>query len=170
MNCQTKCNVFEKRPHNELKNRGVQDIMVICADGLTGIKEKYPHSKEREPGAGLPMARHGHSQFTKDARFSSRIRELSPAAGPAGHSRFTKDTHFHPGIRELSPSAGPAWHSRFTKDARFSPRIRELSPSAGPAGHSQFTKDTRFPPRIRELSPAACPARKISANALTQSA
>lgn len=24
---------------NELKNRGVQDIMVICADGLTGIKE-----------------------------------------------------------------------------------------------------------------------------------
>lgn len=24
---------------NELKNRGVQDIMVICADGLTEIKE-----------------------------------------------------------------------------------------------------------------------------------
>lgn len=24
---------------NELKNRGVEDIMVICADGLTGIKE-----------------------------------------------------------------------------------------------------------------------------------
>ena len=24
---------------NELKNRGVQDIMIICADGLTGIKE-----------------------------------------------------------------------------------------------------------------------------------
>ena len=24
---------------NELKNRGVKDIMIICADGLTGIKE-----------------------------------------------------------------------------------------------------------------------------------
>ena len=24
---------------NALKNRGVNDIMVICADGLTGIKE-----------------------------------------------------------------------------------------------------------------------------------
>lgn len=24
---------------NELKNRGVQDIMILCADGLTGIKE-----------------------------------------------------------------------------------------------------------------------------------
>ena len=24
---------------NELKNRGVQDIMIVCADGLTGIKE-----------------------------------------------------------------------------------------------------------------------------------
>ena len=24
---------------NELKNRGVQDILVLCADGLTGIKE-----------------------------------------------------------------------------------------------------------------------------------
>ena len=24
---------------NELKNRGVKDIMVICADGLSGIKE-----------------------------------------------------------------------------------------------------------------------------------
>lgn len=24
---------------NELKNRGVKDVMVICADGLTGIKE-----------------------------------------------------------------------------------------------------------------------------------
>ena len=24
---------------NELKNRGVKDILIICADGLTGIKE-----------------------------------------------------------------------------------------------------------------------------------
>lgn len=24
---------------NELKNRGVKDVLVICADGLTGIKE-----------------------------------------------------------------------------------------------------------------------------------
>src|SRR3712207_8946823 len=24
---------------NELKNRGLKDIMIICADGLTGIKE-----------------------------------------------------------------------------------------------------------------------------------
>ena len=24
---------------NEFKNRGVKDILVICADGLTGIKE-----------------------------------------------------------------------------------------------------------------------------------
>ena len=24
---------------NELKNRGVKDILVICADGLTGMKE-----------------------------------------------------------------------------------------------------------------------------------
>ena len=24
---------------NSLKNRGVQDIMIICADGLSGIKE-----------------------------------------------------------------------------------------------------------------------------------
>ena len=24
---------------NSLKNRGVQDILVLCADGLTGIKE-----------------------------------------------------------------------------------------------------------------------------------
>ena len=24
---------------NELKNRGVEDVMILCADGLTGIKE-----------------------------------------------------------------------------------------------------------------------------------
>lgn len=34
---------------NELKNRGVQDIMIICADGLTGIKEAigtaFPNSE-----------------------------------------------------------------------------------------------------------------------------
>lgn len=24
---------------NELKNQGIQDILLICADGLTGIKE-----------------------------------------------------------------------------------------------------------------------------------
>ena len=24
---------------NELKNRGVKDILIICADGLSGIKE-----------------------------------------------------------------------------------------------------------------------------------
>ena len=35
---------------NELKNRGVQDIMVICADGLTGIKEAISTaSKDRVP-------------------------------------------------------------------------------------------------------------------------
>ena len=27
---------------NELKNRGVKDILIICADGLTGIKEAIP--------------------------------------------------------------------------------------------------------------------------------
>ena len=41
---------------NELKNRGVKDILVICADGLTGIKEaigaafpktEYPNSMKR---------------------------------------------------------------------------------------------------------------------------
>lgn len=34
---------------NELKNRGVKDILVICADGLTGIKEAvtaaFPHTE-----------------------------------------------------------------------------------------------------------------------------
>lgn len=34
---------------NELKNRGVQDIFVLCADGLSGIKEAiaaaYPHTE-----------------------------------------------------------------------------------------------------------------------------
>ena len=29
---------------NELKNRGVEDIMIICADGLTGIKEAIQHA------------------------------------------------------------------------------------------------------------------------------
>lgn len=29
---------------NELKNRGVDDIMILCADGLTGIKEAIQHS------------------------------------------------------------------------------------------------------------------------------
>lgn len=29
---------------NELKNRGVEDIMILCADGLTGIKEAIQHS------------------------------------------------------------------------------------------------------------------------------
>lgn len=28
---------------NSLKNRGVQDIFVLCADGLTGIKESIAH-------------------------------------------------------------------------------------------------------------------------------
>ena len=27
---------------NELKNRGLKDIIIICADGLTGIKVKSP--------------------------------------------------------------------------------------------------------------------------------
>lgn len=34
---------------NELKNRGVRDILIICADGLSGIKEAinaaYPHTE-----------------------------------------------------------------------------------------------------------------------------
>ena len=34
---------------NDLKNRGVQDILILCADGLTGIKESiaaaYPHTE-----------------------------------------------------------------------------------------------------------------------------
>ena len=30
---------FRRNALNELKNRGVQDVMIICADGLTGIKD-----------------------------------------------------------------------------------------------------------------------------------
>ena len=34
---------------NELKNRGVKDILIICADGLSGIKEAiaaaYPQTE-----------------------------------------------------------------------------------------------------------------------------
>ena len=33
---------------NELKNRGVKDVLIICADGLTGIKEAI--------GAAFPKA------------------------------------------------------------------------------------------------------------------
>ena len=33
---------------NELKNRGVKDIMILCADGLSGLKESisvaYPNA------------------------------------------------------------------------------------------------------------------------------
>ena len=36
---------------NELKNRGVKDVLVICADGLSGIKEAinaaFPLNKQR---------------------------------------------------------------------------------------------------------------------------
>lgn len=31
---------------NELKNRGVKDILILCADGLTGIKEAINVSSE----------------------------------------------------------------------------------------------------------------------------
>jgi transposase-like protein len=37
---------------NNLKNRGVKDIMVICADGLTGIKEAIE--------AAFPMTEYQH--------------------------------------------------------------------------------------------------------------
>ena len=34
---------------NDLKNRGVQDILILCADGLSGIKESiataYPNTE-----------------------------------------------------------------------------------------------------------------------------
>ena len=34
---------------NDLKNRGIQDILVLCADGLSGIKESiaaaYPNTE-----------------------------------------------------------------------------------------------------------------------------
>ena len=37
--CQNESSKFWLGVLNELKNRGVKDIMVICADGLTGIKD-----------------------------------------------------------------------------------------------------------------------------------
>ena len=37
---------------NELKNRGVSDILLICADGLSGIKEAivtaYPNTEYQD--------------------------------------------------------------------------------------------------------------------------
>ena len=32
---------------NELKNRGVKDVLIICADGLTGIKEAIAAAFQR---------------------------------------------------------------------------------------------------------------------------
>ena len=33
---------------NELKNRGVKDILILCADGLSGIKEAISGAFPRE--------------------------------------------------------------------------------------------------------------------------
>lgn len=47
---------------NGLKNRGVKDILILCADGLTGIKEAiaatYPQTENplRQPEDHLPVA------------------------------------------------------------------------------------------------------------------
>ena len=39
---------------NELKNRGVRDILILCADGLTGIKEAIARrSRTRNTSAVL---------------------------------------------------------------------------------------------------------------------
>ena len=43
---------------NELKNRGVKDIMIICADGLTGTKEAIT--------AAFPKTDYQRSVFPSD--------------------------------------------------------------------------------------------------------
>ena len=66
---------------NELKNRGVKDILIICADGLTGIKEAISAAfpKNRIPevycpsGKKHPEIRSGQGQKSLCCRFKNHL-------------------------------------------------------------------------------------------------
>ncbi len=67
------------------------------------------------------------------------------ATGTGRGLGFTKDARFSSGIREPMPDARPAGPLRFTKDVRFSSEIREPMPDAGPAGALGSRKMLGFP-------------------------
>jgi len=61
---------------NNLKNRGVRDIMIICADGLTGIKEEVENKwSEKYPNA-MKSWRTNWDAITPIFKFSADVRTI----------------------------------------------------------------------------------------------
>jgi len=61
---------------NELKNRGVKDILILCSDGLTALRRPYrQHSRRRSSSAASRIwyATHSNMSLTKTGKPSPQI-------------------------------------------------------------------------------------------------
>lgn len=82
---------------NELKNRGVKDIMVVCADGLTGIKEgieaAFPKAKYKRCIVHQIRNTLKHVSYKFKKEFSADLKTIYTAPNEeSGYNRMLEVT------------------------------------------------------------------------------
>lgn len=77
---------------NELKNRGMQDIMVICADGLTGIKEAistaFPKTEYQRCIVHMVRNTLKHASYKDMKTFATDLKSIYLAPTRRRHERI----------------------------------------------------------------------------------
>ena len=116
---------------NELRNRGVQDILIICADGLTGIKEAinaaFPEAEYQRCIVHQVRNTLKHVSHKDKKDFASDLKTIYHASSEViGHERMLEITEKW---QEKYPNAMKSWSANWdclSPIFKFSQEVRKV--------------------------------------------
>ena len=116
---------------NELKNRGVQDILILCADGLTGIKESiavaYPKTENQRCIVHQVRNTLKHVSYKDKKEFSNDLKGIYHA--PTEEIGYEIMQEVTEKWKEKYPNSMKSWSSNWDVISpmfKFSPEVRKV--------------------------------------------
>ena len=116
---------------NELKNRGVQDILILCADGLTGIKESiavaYPKTENQRCIVHQVRNTLKHVSYKDKKEFSNDLKGIYHA--PTEEIGYEIMQEVTEKWKEKYPNSMKSWSSNWDAISpmfKFSPGVRKV--------------------------------------------
>ena len=116
---------------NELKNRGVQDILILCADGLTGIKESiavaYPKTENQRCIVHQVRNTLKHVSYKDKKEFSKDLKGIYHA--PTEEIGYEIMQEVTEKWKEKYPNSMKSWSSNWDVISpmfKFSPEVRKV--------------------------------------------
>lgn len=116
---------------NELKNRGVQDILILCADGLTGIKEAigaaYPDTEYQRCLVHQVRNTLKYVSYKDYKELSSDLKKIYLAPSEQAALKYRDEATEK--WNKFYPNAMPSWHRNWDAIApifKFSLEVRKV--------------------------------------------